>query len=270
MGFVEAIVEHFSAKTIFSLLLLALILCGIVTRFKENWCLERLINRGIDVSSWIPLAFIICKSIFAVKSNGTVQLWQDLFVTRRTCITVEARFANEHVVFTVDPDNMKAILATQFSDYGKGESFHAEWNEFLGAASSPPTTPRQMLRPLFTKDRVGELECFELHMKTLFRAIANRGAMQGENRPVDMSRVNGQVLDVADLLYRFTLDVATDFLLGADVKPLRQQEFAEAFNAVQRFHNISSRANWFRNLIARSKYRSELLVINTLSAALST
>lgn len=30
-------------------------------------------------------------------------------------------------IMTVDPENIKAILATQFNDYGKGEEFHAAW-----------------------------------------------------------------------------------------------------------------------------------------------
>lgn len=29
---------------------------------------------------------------------------------------------------TVDPENIKAILATQFHDFGKGEEFHDAWN----------------------------------------------------------------------------------------------------------------------------------------------
>jgi hypothetical protein len=30
-------------------------------------------------------------------------------------------------IVTVDPENIKAILATQFNDFGKGEEFHAAW-----------------------------------------------------------------------------------------------------------------------------------------------
>jgi hypothetical protein len=29
---------------------------------------------------------------------------------------------------TVDPENIKAILATQFNDFGKGEEFHKAWD----------------------------------------------------------------------------------------------------------------------------------------------
>ncbi|KAG5982246.1 hypothetical protein E4U55_002162 [Claviceps digitariae] len=271
MGFLEGIAEHLSAKFIASFLLFALILRGVLNRIDENRRLKRLGNQGIDVATWIPFGLdLVYKSIRAVKSNRTMDVWRDFFFGgRRNCATVEARIVNERVVFTVDPDNIKAMLASQFSDYGKGQSFHEEWQEFLGDSIFATDgalwqNSRQMLRPLFTKDRVSDLECFESHMETLFRAIANGGALQGEDQPVDMSKVNGQVLDVADLLYRYTLDVATDFLLGADVKSMSnpKQEFAEAFNGVQRFHNITSRANSLRHLIPKSKYRSDLRVIN--------
>jgi cytochrome P450 len=140
--------------------------------------------------------------------------------------TTEGVVVGRHIVFTVDPENIKAILATQFSDYGKGEPFHQEWKAFLG--DSIFTTDgalwhdsRQLLRPQFIKDRVSDLHVFETHMQTLFRAIANGGALNGENQPVDIESGNGKPVDISDLFFRFTLDAATDFLLGYDVKSLR-------------------------------------------------
>ena len=46
--------------------------------------------------------------------------------------TVEAITIGERIVFTADEENIKAILATQFQDYGKGPQFRKEWKEFLG------------------------------------------------------------------------------------------------------------------------------------------
>jgi hypothetical protein len=67
---------------------------------------------------------------------------------------------------------------------------------------------------------VSDLHCFEAHMQTLFKAIANRGPLQGESQFVDMNNTDGKVLDISDLFFRYTLDVATEFLLGWDVKSL--------------------------------------------------
>jgi hypothetical protein len=30
-------------------------------------------------------------------------------------------------IFTADPEIVKAMLATQFQDFGKGEPFHRDW-----------------------------------------------------------------------------------------------------------------------------------------------
>jgi cytochrome P450 len=151
-------------------------------------------------------------------------MWKSMF-DKIGGFTGEGQLAGRRTIFTADPENIKAILATQFSDYGKGQPFHRTWEDFLG--DSIFTTDgdlwhasRQLIRPQFIRDRVSDLHCFEKHVKTLFRAIANGGALAGEDKDVDMEAGNGKVLDISDLFFRYTLDVATDFLLGKDVKSL--------------------------------------------------
>jgi cytochrome P450 len=129
------------------------------------------------------------------------------------------------LVVTADPENIKAMLATQFSDYGKGEPFHEEWKPFLGDSIFTTDgdtwhTSRQLIRPQFIKDRVSDLNCFEGHMVKLFKAIANGGALDGEHQPVNLSAASGKEVEMSDLFFRYSLDVATDFLLGQDVKSL--------------------------------------------------
>ena len=118
------------------------------------------------------------------------------------------------IVFTADPENVKALLATQFSDFGKGEPFHDEWKDFLGDSifttdGAKWHASRQLIRPQFTRDRVSDLHCFESHVQTLFRAIANGGPLNGEGQVVDIHAANGRVLDISDLFFRYTLDVTT-------------------------------------------------------------
>jgi hypothetical protein len=119
-------------------------------------------------------------------------------------------------------------------------------------------------------------------MQTLFRAIANGGALNGEDQVVDMAAGNGKPVDISDLFFRFTLDAATDFLLGYDVKSLRfvslpatfkhiqyspppsnpRQEFAEAFGEVQRIQSIISRAGAAQGIIPRGAFNKNMKVIN--------
>ena len=154
-----------------------------------------------------------------------LEFWQES-LKKVGANTFEARLFGRNIIFTIDHENIKAILATQFHDYGKGETFHNEWKDFLG--DSIFTTDgtlwhnsRQLIRPQFVKDRVSDLHVFERHMQILFRAIANGGPLQGEDQPVDLEAGNGRPVDISDLFFRYTLDASTEFLLGKDVKSLR-------------------------------------------------
>ncbi len=200
--------------------------------------------------------------------HQNLAFWRN-FLSETPAYTREGRVAGRRIVFTADYENIKAILATQFGDYGKGEPFHQEWKPFLGDSifATDGTLwhdSRQLIRPQFIKDRVSDLHVFESHMQTLFKAIANGGALDGENQPVDMAAGNGRRVDISDLFFRYTLDAATDFLLGYDVKSLStpRQEFADAFAEVQRIQSLVSRAGALNSFIPRGKFNKCMDVIN--------
>lgn len=147
------------------------------------------------------------------------------FVSHGPDWTVETRMLGLRSVSTADPENIKAMLTTQFQDFGKGEPFRLQWREFLG--DSIFTTDglqwhdsRQLIRTMFIKERISDLHCFESHMQTLFRAIANGGALNGEDQEVDFKAGNGKPVDISELFFRYAVDVATDFLLGKGTKSL--------------------------------------------------
>jgi len=178
----------------------------------------------LTLGVWLAAVDFIYKVVQASKVNKNLQMWRQNFAEGGSW-TVETRIVGRRIIFTADPENIKAILATQFSDYGKGEPFHKEWEPFLGDSIFATDgdkwhSARQLLRPQFIRDRVSDLDKFERHLQVLFRAMANGGPLNGEHQPVDLAAGNGRVLDISDLLFRYTLDVTTDFLLGQDVKSL--------------------------------------------------
>jgi hypothetical protein len=68
---------------------------------------------------------------YAMKDK-TYEMWIGMF--DKWCggrYTIEAG-VGQRVVLTAEPENIKAILATQFKDYGKGEQFRKDWHTFLG------------------------------------------------------------------------------------------------------------------------------------------
>lgn len=170
--------------------------------------------------------------------HRNLETWYGFFKTPKgDRFTVEAAPGGRRVIFTADPENIKAILATQFTDYGKGEPFHREWQDFLGDSIFVTDldkwhSSRQLIRPQFIKDRVSDLEVFEEHVQILMQQISKA------------STTYGGELDVSDLFFRYTLDASTHFLLGKSVGSLElpEQEFAEAFGEVQRVQNIIARA----------------------------
>lgn len=196
---------------------------------------------------------MIPRILYHTIHHKNLELWQWFFTWTRPerPYTTETIVGDIRIVFTADPDNIKAVLASQFGDYGKGEPFHNEWFDFLG--DSIFTTDgglwhdsRQLIRPQFIKDRVSDLEVFEKHVQVLMEAIAN-GGIAGTTRPVqNKSPGQGREIDVCDLFFRYTLDAATDFLLGRSVNSLLlpTQDFAEAFAEVQRVQNLIIRSGY--------------------------
>ncbi|KAF4510503.1 hypothetical protein G6O67_002383 [Ophiocordyceps sinensis] len=271
MGLVEAVLEHVSIKSAAFLILFALAVRLLLARVDEHRRIKRLGNHGPAVKTYAPLGIdFIFQSLRAYRRNKTPEFWRDQLFGPRGVWTIETRIVNQRVVFTADPENMKAMLATQFADYGKGEGFHQEWKEFLGDGifttdGAKWQSSRQLIRPQFTRDRVNDLDCFESHVETLFQAMANGGPLDGKRQGlVDLSQSHGRVIEISNLFFRYTLDVATDFLLGADVKSLSnpKQEFAEAFDEVQRFHCIMNRTSKLHFLLPKSRYRACLRVVN--------
>lgn len=185
-----------------------------------------------------------------------IDFWQWVFnwSPNKHSNTVELSLARQRFIFTADPENIKAVLATQFLDFGKGEQFRHDWKDFLGDSifttdGEKWQNSRQLIRPQFVRNRVTDLAIFEKHAG---RLMAKMGG-------------HGEEVDIADLFYRFTLDSATEYLLGLSVDSLDnpQAEFASAFAEVQRVQTLIARAGPFKTLIPKKSFRAGLRVINS-------
>ncbi|KAJ7620599.1 cytochrome P450 [Mycena polygramma] len=115
-------------------------------------------------------------------------------------------------LFTVSPEHIQIILATDFSNYVKGERFRNCMDYVLGdgvfnSDGEMWSAHRAMTRPYFTRDRVRHFEIFDRHAE---RAIALM-----KERMKD-----GHAVDFQDLISRFTMDAATEFLFGTCVNSL--------------------------------------------------
>ena len=228
-----------------------------ISVFLEGRAIAKLGASPPKVRANLPFgADIVIRSIWHGNEDTDIDFWRWLFEwsPNKHSKTVEASLARERFIFTADPENIKAVLATQFDDFGKGEPFHEDWKHFLG--DSIFTTDgelwhasRQLIRPQFVRHRVADLEIFEKHVAKMLGKIGGQG----------------EEVDVSALFYRLTLDSATDFLLGRSVDSLDQPEapFASGFNEVQRIQYLISKSGPFNKFIPRKTFWAGLEVINS-------
>ena len=195
---------------------------------------------------------VVWRTVRNTINHTNLELW-GAFFEEANGYTVEATLIDQRYIFTADPENIKAILAAQFQDYGKGDAFHEEWKDFLGDSIFTTDldlwhSSRQLIRPQFIKDRVSDLVVFEKHVQILMRAVAN-GGIEGVPGTASDGVGKGRNVDVSDLFFRYTLDAATHFLLGRSVGSLEtpKLEFAQAFGEVQRIQNVITNAGYVRS-----------------------
>lgn len=164
----------------------------------------------------------------AQTKNRLLDFYNDVFkhatVACPNC--VESNFTGGLRYFmTREPEHVKAVLTGNFASFGKGQLFHDLWSPFLGDSifttdGKQWSNSRQLIRPMFIKDRMSDLEIFERRTQVM----------------ISLFPAPGETFDLMDLFYRMTLDVTTEFLLGDGIKSLENPkgEFVHAFAEVQR------------------------------------
>ncbi|MCJ1265752.1 hypothetical protein MMC22_005632 [Lobaria immixta] len=216
---------------------------------------------------------VVAHAIYDSMHYHDLESWRRFFRGRRDISTAEVTMFGLRVVFTVDPDNIKAIHATQFTDYGKGSRFHKGWANFLG--DSIFTTDgdtwhasRRLIRPLFVIERISDLNVFERKVQLLMNVIAREALSNSPKRPEKSQTDTPNLVDINDLFLRYTLDTATEFLLGQSVDSLEnpQQELSRALAEVARVQSLITKSGPANILIPRASYNSGLKAIDEFIA----
>lgn len=118
----------------------------------------------------------------------------------------------ENFLLTAEPDNIRALFATQFKNFTAGENRAGAFGYLVGKCIFTTDGPfwehsRTLFRPHFVTGKINDLEATERACQDLFQAIS-----AGKNR-----QWTGEI-DLQALFLRFTLDNGTEFLFGANVK----------------------------------------------------
>ncbi|KAF9450762.1 cytochrome P450 [Macrolepiota fuliginosa MF-IS2] len=126
---------------------------------------------------------------------------------------VNLRIFWSDLIFTASPEHIKITLATDFDNYVKGSRFQRAMSDVLGVGVFNSDGDlwkfhRSITRPAFTRDRISDFELFDRHAEIAIQQLKSR---LREGHPVDFQ----------DLMSRFTLDSATEFLFGHCVHNLK-------------------------------------------------
>lgn len=95
--------------------------------------------------------------------------------------TFKANMGGRNAVFTVDPANLQAVLATKFGDFELGNVRNKAARKLLGYGifttdGSEWAHSRAMLRPTFTRSQIGKTEIYELHVQELLKCVPCDGS----------------------------------------------------------------------------------------------
>ncbi|KAH8586803.1 putative cytochrome P450 alkane hydroxylase [Bisporella sp. PMI_857] len=142
--------------------------------------------------------------------------------------TFSVNIMGRKIHVTTEPENVKALLSTQFTDFGLGRRMDA-LGAFLGTGIFTSDGQmwehsRALVRPSFTKNQLSDLAIYEAHIQTLISKIPKDGA------PIDLQ----------PLFFQLTLDSATEFLLGESVNSLSAPQGSEQHLFAQNFDNAQN------------------------------
>ncbi|KUI64196.1 Cytochrome P450 52A11 [Cytospora mali] len=115
-------------------------------------------------------------------------------------------------IYTVEPENIRAITTAQFSNFGKSEwvseAAKHVGNGVLMNEGEAWRQSRAMLKPVFARTVVDEPTFMEPHVMRLVGEMKRLGGREdGE-----------EVFDFHELACMFTLDVVTEFLFGKSTR----------------------------------------------------
>lgn len=169
---------------------------------------------------------IFLQSFREIKTHSILENYKKRF-DDLDCTTYRTGIFRTPVIVTIDPENVKSILATDFQSYSIGDDRKQSMGAMLGSGifttdGAEWQHSRDMLRPNFVRSQIGDVELFEKHVSRLIQAIPR----------------DGSTVDLAPLFFKFTLDTSTEFLFGVSTDSLlpddspsakETEAFVEAF-----------------------------------------
>ena len=188
----------------------------------------------------------------ALKQHKFMELVRSRFL-RNGQTTMHQKVLFTDLIQTIEPENLKTILALNFKDWSLGERRTSAFIPLLGYGifttdGAAWQHSREMLRPNFVRSQVGDLATFEIHVDQLIKAIPH----------------DGSTVDLQDLFFQLTMDSATEFLFGESTNCLGQGTtsessamFAECWNRGQETVAQTARSGKLGEWLVKPQFKKD-------------
>ncbi|KAL4875466.1 cytochrome P450 [Aspergillus karnatakaensis] len=219
--------------SVFALLLTTLLIRTIQTHITRR---QNVKKWGCKPPTVAPSAFFGIPAFMRLATAVKEKRWVEYIAARYTEYgnTFDQTMLGRVATSTIEPENIKAVLATQFNDFCLGTR-HREFYPTLGDGiftldGKGWAHSRALLRPQFTRDQVADLDLMSAHVTRLITIIPTTTPF-----------------DIQQLFFQLTIDSATHFLFGESVGALEdnavlgksslgnETAFSEAFNTAQEY-----------------------------------
>lgn len=131
------LLEHYPLATVAVVaFLFAFVAQNVAARHREERRIQALGGHAPMARSWLPFGLALTYDAIKSKLNHRdEEFWASGFRDYghpSRPYTIEKYIMGRRIIVTADEDNIKATLATQFHDFGKGRMFNEDWHDFLG------------------------------------------------------------------------------------------------------------------------------------------
>lgn len=206
----EFIASVYSRPSLFFLFLAG---CYLVYRISQRLAAGIKLHRKAAIHGCEPVSgtgnkdpFLGIDFLLERTRNVKQHTWLDYTYkrfTKRGLYTVELNMLGTKILYTTEPENLKVVHHTNFKSWGITPNRKKRVVPFIGEGiftndGQPWQHSRKLLRPSFDRPQLDILDSLDRHTQILLGSISN----------------DGLTVDLRGLFHRFSMNVATDFLLG--------------------------------------------------------
>ncbi|KAH6890040.1 cytochrome P450 monooxygenase pc-3 [Coprinopsis sp. MPI-PUGE-AT-0042] len=218
-----------------------------------------------DVPAGLGLLKAMVKEFESGYPGDVFQTWVEGY--GNTC---NFRILGENRFFTIEPDYIKAMLATQFDNFEKGPVFEKQMDSILGTGVFNSDGEmwkfhRSMTRPFFTKDRISHFDIFDRHAADALNQLKAR-LREGHPRRHPRPRIPEFLFakDVQSLTAGIPYPHYSPLAASSANPHHPANEFSKAFDEAQRLTAMRSRVgvNWPLAEFWQDRVKQQMKVID--------